>query len=219
MSEMESDQFLRSTTFVDSESEIVQNLSRYFMKKYHNKIDLSIAYFYYVRDSIKYSITIDTNSIDIFKASTCLNSRKSFCIPKASALSALSRASGIPARLHFVDLKNRRIPDHLFKALGSDMFYYHCYAELFLNDKWIKATPSFDLHTCLRHNLPPVEFNGVDDGLFASHDADGNPYCEYVNDRGIYVDVPVETVLKGLNKYYGHLEVPFTKKFNEKVSS
>ncbi|MHA1992636.1 MAG: transglutaminase domain-containing protein [Candidatus Kariarchaeaceae archaeon] len=200
------DQYLVSTSYIESDSEIVKKLANYFQKKYTNNVDLAIAFFYYVRDSIKYTVTFDTYSTDVFKSTHCLNSAKSFCIPKAAALSALSRASDIPARLHFADLRNRRIPDHLYKSIGSDMFYYHCYAELFLNDKWVKATPSFDLNTCLRHNLPPVEFDGEIDGLFASHDNDGNPYCEYVNDRGVFNDVPVDDVLKGLFKYYGHVD-------------
>ena len=29
-------------------------------------------------------------------------------------------------------------------AMGSDVFYYHGYAELFLGDRWVKATPAFD---------------------------------------------------------------------------
>ena len=47
--------------------------------------------------------------------------------------------------------------------------------------------------------------------MFASHDENGNPYCEYVNDRGIYNDIPVDLILKGLYEFYGHLNSPFLK--------
>lgn len=203
--------YLASTTFIESESEIVKKLKIYFSKKYSSKVDLAIAYFYYVRDSFKYSITLDFTDINIYKSSTCLGTRKSFCMPKAAALSALARASDIPARLHFADLKNKRIPEHLYNTMGSDTFYWHCYAELYLNDKWVKATPSFDLNTCLRHNLPPVEFDGYNDALFASHDDFGNPYCEYIKDRGVYADIPIKEIWADLAKYYGHLDATFLK--------
>ncbi|MFW9928771.1 MAG: transglutaminase family protein, partial [Candidatus Thorarchaeota archaeon] len=207
--------YLTPGIFIDSESPVVKSLAEYFQKKYSNQIDLAVAFFYYVRDSYKYSIVFDSYDNIIFKASYCLSNRTSFCIPKATSLAALARTSGIPSRIHFADLKNQRIPEHLYKTLGTNIMYYHCYTELFLDDKWVKATPSFDLQTCLRHNLPPVEFDGYSDGLFAPYDDEGNPYCQYINDRGYYDDVPIDIIIEGFSHYYGNVDTVFLKNRKE----
>ena len=107
-------EYLENGVYIDTDAIIVQKTAKYFAGKFPEPIALAQALFYYVRDAFKYSITFDLFSTDVFKASYCLSKKTSFCMPKAASLCALARANGIPARLHFADLRNQRIPPHLF---------------------------------------------------------------------------------------------------------
>ena len=106
------------------------------------------ALFYYVRDEIKYKLFSEELTFDHFKASEALKNGSGFCIPKAGLLISFARAAGIPARLHLADIRNHRLPDHIFERLKTDIMVYHGYAELHLNDRWIAATPALDNALC-----------------------------------------------------------------------
>ena len=40
---------------------------------------------------------------------------------------------------------------------------------LYLEGKWVKATPAFNIEMCTRFGVKPLEFNGVDDSLSLIH--------------------------------------------------
>ncbi|MFX0125949.1 MAG: transglutaminase family protein [Candidatus Hodarchaeota archaeon] len=201
---MVSSDYLKPTFFIDSESDIVVNLAQKLHKKHDEKLELAIETFNYVRDNIKYTIDVTRyETPEDMKASTTIQKRVGFCIPKSVALVALLRANNIPARLHFADIINHRIPPHILELLQTNVMIFHGYAEVHL-EKWFKLTPSFETPLCERHNFPVCAFNGVDDATFKPYDNAGNLFVEYINDRGTYADLPYDEIFSIFTEYYGY---------------
>jgi hypothetical protein len=61
--------------------------------------------------------------------------------------------------------------------MGTDLFLYHGSTEFYLEDKWVKATPDFNLLLCPRFQVEPLEFNGEDDSIFHEFNAVGQAYA------------------------------------------
>ena len=201
---MISSEYQTSTFFIDSESEIVTQLALELSNGLKEKEDIAISVFNFVRDNIKYTIDITQyDGPDDMTASKTIEKKIGFCIPKSVALVALLRANQIPSRLHFADIINHRIPPHLLELLKTNIMVFHGYAEVFLG-KWIKLTPSFQTHLCERHNFPVCVFDGKNDATFKPFDNAGNPFVEYIKDRGAYTDLPYEEIFSVFREFYGY---------------
>jgi hypothetical protein len=87
--------------------------------------------------------------------------------------------------------------------MGTNLFNYHGYTELYINGKWVKATPAFDLKMCHKNRIIPVEFDAQNDAILQSHNLDGKLHIEYVRDHGCREDVPVDEILASWEKNYG----------------
>ena len=87
--------------------------------------------------------------------------------------------------------------------MGTDLFFYHGYCELYIDGKWIKATPAFDLEMCQENRIIPVEFDGENHAVLHSHNRDGDLHNEYVQDHGHYHDIPLDKLFKGWIRAYG----------------
>lgn len=87
--------------------------------------------------------------------------------------------------------------------MGTNLFSYHGYTELYIKGTWVKATPAFDLKMCQENRIIPVEFDGQNDAIFHSHNLDGKLHIEYVKDHGYREDVPVDEILAAWEKHYG----------------
>jgi hypothetical protein len=87
--------------------------------------------------------------------------------------------------------------------MGTDLFSYHGYTELYIHEKWVKATPAFDLKVCQEHRIVPVEFDGQHHALFHSHNLDGKLHIEYVEDHGHRIDIPVDEIMAAWMQHYG----------------
>jgi transglutaminase-like putative cysteine protease len=155
----------------------------------------AIRLFEAVRDQIIYVPYVDFGARESCSAKVILARRRGFCVPKAALLAAVARAVGIPARLGFADVRNHLASPRLIKANNGDLFRWHAYTELFLDEKWVKATPAFDMALCLRCGIKPLVFDGRTDAVFHPYDQQNQKHMEYVADRGIYADVPVERAI------------------------
>ncbi|MHA1973881.1 MAG: transglutaminase-like domain-containing protein [Candidatus Hodarchaeales archaeon] len=197
--------YTRATYYLDSNTKAIKNLAMELSTGLKDRKDIVKSYFEYVRDNIKYSVKdFQLHNKEQFKASVTLQKKKSFCVPKAILLAALLRVNPgdpIPSRLHFVDIINHRSPKYLQDIMGTNVFVFHGYTEVYL-DKWIKLTPSFDSELCKRHNLPICEFTGENDAIFSPKDNEGNPFVKYVNDYGTFDDLPYEQLVKRVSSYY-----------------
>jgi len=141
-------------------------------------------------------------SDDITRASACLGRGSGFCVAKAALLAAAARAVGIPARVGFADVRNHLTTPKLRRLMGSDTFYHHGYTELFLEGKWVKATPAFDRRLCEKFGVRPLEFDGRADSLFHPYDVAGRRHMEYIADHGPSADVPVDEILEIFTREY-----------------
>ncbi|MFX1514220.1 MAG: hypothetical protein ACFFCQ_16710 [Promethearchaeota archaeon] len=86
--------------------------------------------------------------------------------------------------------------------MGTNVFVYHTFAEVFVNDHWIKLTPSFETSLCERHNLPICNFDGKNDAIFEPYDNLSRPFVEYVKDRGTSADLPYQEIMETFEQYY-----------------
>lgn len=151
----------------------------------------AVALYYAVRDEFRYDpYRIDLNP-EAMKASALLARGYGFCIAKSVLLAAAARVQGIPARLGFADVRNHLTTERLRRSMGSDVFVYHGYAELFIEGGWVKATPAFNKALCERFGVAVLEFDGVHDSVFQPFDSQGNQYMEYLRDHGRYADLPL----------------------------
>lgn len=93
----------------------------------------------------------------------------------------------------------------LLYAIGTNIFYWHSYCELYLAGKWVKATPSFNRSLCERFGIRPLDFDGVNDSLFHEFDEAGNRHMEYLHHRGTYSDVPFAEITATFRRQYSNL--------------
>jgi transglutaminase-like putative cysteine protease len=197
--------YLEPGEYVDSAAPDVAAFARETCGKAMDVITKAVRLYYAVRDGIVYTPYCDFKSPDTFRASACLARGSGFCVAKAALLAAAARASGIPARVGFADVRNHLSTPKLRRLMGTDVFYYHGYTELFLEGKWVKATPAFDRGLCERFGVRPLDFDGREDSLFHPHDVAGRRHMEYVRHRGPSADVPVAEILETFNRCYPQL--------------
>jgi len=191
---MELGYYLKPTSIVDCDNETIKEKAQEVTKSQEGVIEKARSLFYFVRDRIKYNPYVPRHLPEHFRASHTLARGEGFCIQKAALLIALSRAVEIPARFHFVILRNHLLPEKMSELLVSNVIPDHGYAEFHLDGKWVAATPAFDLEMCQKYGIIPVEFDGKNDAKFHSHTQDGKFHIEYLLDRGTYSDVPLEEV-------------------------
>ena len=158
-----------------------------------------------VRDDFKYNpyrFNFDQNQ---YKASACVSEKESYCIPKAVLFGALCRAEGVPARLGLANVKNHISSPRLLKLLQSNVFVMHGYTEIFLDGRWVKATPAFDSELCHKTGIEPLDFDAEQDSVFQEYNLDGHKHMEYLKDHGTFEDVPVHKIHTEIAKAYPHL--------------
>lgn len=158
----------------------------------------AVRLFEAVRDQIVYDPYMDLSVPESYSASATLARRRGFCIAKAALLAACARAIGIPARIGFADVRNHLASPRIVKANGGDTFRWHAYTELLLGDAWVKATPTFDRALCQRCGIEPLAFDGRTNAMMHPYDRKGQKHMEYVQDRGVHAEVPLEAVMATL---------------------
>ena len=197
--------YLQPTEFFDFNKKIVKNQAISITEGLSSDKEKAIALFYWVRNKIKYNMTTYIPFIKAnFKASVTLRRKNGFCVSKSILLSSFARAVGIPARIHLVDLINHKVSQKVIDFMGTNVMYYHGYSEFLLNNRWVKLTPSFDEGTAIKGKfLPMVEFDGENDAVFPKFDENGELFGEYLTDRGIHADLPLDEIDKVfMEKYY-----------------
>ena len=194
-------EFLESGRYIDSDHPAVISFSNK-NSSGKNNLERAISLYYAVRDGIRYNPFLDYSREESFQASHCIIAGEGFCVGKAALLAACARADGIPARVGFADVKNHLTTPALRARMGSDLFVYHGYTELLLEDKWVKATPAFNVELCQRFKVKPLEFDGREDSIFHPFDEDNRRHMEYLRDRGSHADVPVAEIMRVFREAY-----------------
>jgi len=194
-------EYRQSARFVDSaHPKVVQFAAE--QAKGNDAREKAVALYYAVRDRIRYNPFQNFTLDDTYRGSVCLERGEGWCVPKAALLAGCARAVGIPARVGYADVKNHLTTPALTAKMGTDLFVFHGYTELFLEGKWVKATPAFNLAMCTRFRVKPLEFDGREDSIFHPFDEDNRRHMEYLHFRGTYADVPAEEIRRVFAETY-----------------
>jgi transglutaminase-like putative cysteine protease len=218
------DQYLRSTPFVDWETREVYEYARGHAGGAAGPVEKAVKLYYAVRDEVRYDPYDLDLTVEGMRASTTLMRRRGWCVTKACLLAACLRAVGVPARLGYADIRNHLSTARMREAMKTDVFYYHGYTSIFLNEKWVKATPAFNVELCTKFRIRPLEFDGSGDSIYHPFDLDGNKHMEYLNYRGEFADLPLDAIVATfLEKYptpvdYAAGSADFDKDVEEETS-
>ena len=192
---------LAPTALIDSDHPAVQAFAREHARGADER-EHAVALYYAVRDGFRYDPYRTELSAQGMKASTVLAQGYGWCVPKATLLTAVYRAAGLPARLGFADVRNHLSTERMRQSMQTDLFYWHGYTEVWLAGAWRKATPAFNLSLCQKFGLLPLEFDGLADSIYHPFDAAGNRHMEYVHQRGSFDDLPLQALLDDFHRYY-----------------
>jgi len=193
---------LSATYYIDKDHPDIISFATLACKGRASDIDKALALYYAVRDQIRYNpYSIDSEK-SAMKASQILKKGEGYCVAKAVLLTACIRSQGIPARLGFADVKNHLNTKKLREMMETDRFVWHGYSEIYLGERWVKATPAFNLSLCQNFNVRPLEFDGINDSIFHPLDTKGNRHMEYVADHGSFIDLPWDRIMAACIKAY-----------------
>ncbi len=200
------EQYLEATPFFNYND---PQVAAYFdtLPVYSNVADIenAITIYYAVRDGFRYDTSAAFDGEPTLKASFCFENQQGYCLPKSALMIALCRKIGIPARIGLADVKNHLANPKLLEILRTDVFSMHGYVDLFIQGKWVKATPAFDQALCERNNINPLEFDGIKDSIFHEFTDGGDKHMEYLVDHGTFADMPVSFIQENVLKHYPHL--------------
>ena len=197
-------EYLEPGHFVDSDHPAVRAFAAEHARGANGRAK-AVSLYYAVRDSIRYNPFQNFTVDEAYRASPCLERKVGWCVSKAALLAATARASGIPARMGFADVKNHLTTPDLTAKMGTDLFVFHGYTDLLLDGKWVKATPAFNLSLCKRFRVKPLEFDGREDSIFHPFDEDNRRHMEYVRWRGEFADVPAAEIQRVFRETYPEL--------------
>lgn len=189
---MDLNQYLAPTEFIQSTHPLVID----FVKKH---IDVSDSYkqkaiklFLAVRDEILYSPDSFSIKKEFYLPAVTLTKKASTCVPKAVLLCAAFRAAGLPSKMGYADVTNHIMSSKVLELLNGNMFYMHGFCRVFLKDKWIKVTPTFNASLCDKMKVEPLNFDGENDSLFQQFNIEGNKHMEYLQYYDEFEDVPYD---------------------------
>ncbi len=191
--------------YVDSEAPEVVAYAERTVDAARGDVEKARRLYYAVRDDLRYDPYRLGKSPEDYRASRTLQRGYGFCVTKAAVLAAVARAQGIPARLGFADVKNHLTSPRLRRAMGTDVFAYHGYTDLYLEGTWVKATPAFNRQLCERAGLATLEFDGRSDSIYQAFTPDGRRHMEYVRYRGTRLDIPLGEMLAVFRDLYGNV--------------
>jgi len=196
--------YLLPTAIIDSDHQTIIDYAASVIENTNgDPILKAIKLYYAVRDEIWYDPYLPFYRPEHYRASNVLKKGRAFCVGKASLLCSLGRVCGIPSRVGFATVRNHLATKQLLEFLGSDLFVFHGFVEFYLDHKWVKATPAFNIELCRKHKVIPLEFNGRADSIFHPFNTEKKQFMEYVDDHGTWADIPVADIIIGWKKIYG----------------
>lgn len=196
---------LRPSQFIDSDHPAISSLVASLHDPAAGEVANAVTFYYQVRDGIRYNPYVVDTSPAGYLASATLAAGEGWCVTKALLLAALCRAAGIPARVGYADVRNHLSTARLRESMQTDVFYFHGYTSLFLEGRWVKATPAFNIELCEKFGLRPLEFDGREDSLYHAFDVAGNRHMEYLHERGEYLDLPFDELMAVMREHYPRL--------------
>jgi hypothetical protein len=105
-------------------------------------------------------------------------------------------------------VKNHLATPRLLEMVGTDVFAYHGYVEVMPEDRWVKATPTFNVSLCQKLGVQALDFSGEDDALLQPFDAKGRAFMSYIVQHGTFFDVPAKFLIAEMKRLYPNLCKP-----------
>lgn len=163
----------------------------------------ALRLYYAVRDEVRYDPYNTAMKPEAYRASATLAAGHGYCVNKAGLMAAVCRAAGIAARVGYADVRNHMTTKRLSELMGgSDTFYYHGYTEVWLDGRWLKATPAFNRELTTRFGLKPLDWDAASDSIYHPFDLGGRRHMEYLAYRGVFADIPFEEIRGAFRHYY-----------------
>ncbi len=196
---------LAPTFFMDYHEPSVQEFTRYHTQGLSDPKAQAIQLFKVVRDTFDYNPYNINLQKDAMRASEILKRESAYCNEKILVLAAALRSLGIPARLYFGNVRNHIATEKLQRLIKTDIMAFHGSVEIWLGDRWLKATPAFNTSLCHKLGVQPLEFDGENDAILQQFSTDGRRFMEYIKVHGSFDDMPYDLFVAELKKHYGHL--------------
>jgi transglutaminase-like putative cysteine protease len=193
--------------FIDSDHPAVEQFARSAASANAGDREKASLLYKAVRDGIRYNPYVNLRVSETFRASGVLAAGAGYCVGKASLYAAACRVHGIPARVGFADVKNHLTTEKLRASMGTDIFTWHGYTEVYVDGAWRKATPTFNATLCAKVGVAPLDFDGHGDALLHAFDGEGRTYMQYINDHGAFHDVPAKFLMREMARDYTNLVV------------
>jgi transglutaminase-like putative cysteine protease len=193
--------YLRPGALIDSDHPKIADYARSLAGQGRDR-DKALRLYYGVRDDLRYDPYNTPMQREAYRASSTLAAGHGYCVNKAGLLAAACRAVGIAARVGYADVRNHMTTRRLSELMGSDLFYYHGYTEVWLDGRWVKATPAFNRELTERFGLKPLDWDGRADSIYHPFDLAGRRHMEYLAYRGVFADIPFEEIRGAFRHYY-----------------
>jgi transglutaminase-like putative cysteine protease len=198
---------IQPTPIINSDHPTVRDFTYHHIGNSKEPIEQAVKLYNAVRDGIRYNPYSINLTEEGLKASTTLKAKEAWCVPKAALLAACCRVLKIPARVGYADVRNHLSTQRMREQMKTDLFIWHGYTLIYLEEKWVKATPAFNIELCEKFRLRTLEFDGKTDSIYHPFDLDGNKHMDYVLFRGEYDDVPLDEMRKSFEEVYGMTSV------------
>ncbi len=190
-----------ATEFLDHESPVVRDFVRAALPDEPlTDTAKAVALYHAVRDGIFYDVYNADLSRKGLRASSIITRGTGFCVHKSIVYCAAVRHVGIPSRIVYGDVRNHLASERLRQLVGGDIFRFHSLSSVYLNGKWVRATPVFNKTLCRLYRIAPLEFTGESDSLYHPYDENGRRHMEFLTMRGEFDDVPYEMVVDGIRE-------------------
>ncbi len=196
------DLYLKPTAFLETQDPALLSFVNRVTEGTPGTVAKAVKLYYAVRDGWRYDPYDIRLEAAALKVSTLLPRAHGHCIDKAIILAAACRAVGIPARLCLSKVRNHIAAERMVAAFGTDELVPHGYVEIWLEGKWVKATPAFNQGLCARLGVAPLEFDGYTDSLFQEFDQAGGTFMEYLEEYGAFADVPLGRMRALMQAHY-----------------
>lgn len=194
--------YLKATYYFDYETEEIQKLIQEFKTNTLTQKEKAKQLYLKIRDNWRYNPYRISLSKENYKASVIAKKTETHCIDKSILLIACLRGLQIPAKIHLAKVKNHIGIERIIEKFGTDEISPHGMVDVFLDGKWLKASPAFNIELCHKCNVSPLEFDGENDSIFQEFDNSGNEFMEYLEDYGSFEDVPMDFIFDNFKENY-----------------
>ena len=197
--------FLDPGEYIDSEHPSVVAFAKKHAPAGASDREKAGALYKAVRDEIRYNPYVKMTTPETFRASSVVQAGNGYCVGKASLYAAACRVHNIPSRVGFADVRNHLTTQKLQETMGTDLFTWHGFTQVYVDGAWRKATPTFNASLCAKLGVHPLDFDGLNDALLHPFDGGGRQFMQYVVDHGVFHDVPAKFLMRQMARDYAKM--------------